>query len=242
MPSVNHRALAAGDPSASMDALVDAAHDRSPKVRTAAAENPSTPPDVLARLVEDDRWQVRFAVAENPSLEACRIALSCTDPDVRGLAAQRDDVSTAQVEQILEDPAHSVRERLAEAATDEGVLRRLANDPHPLVRASVALNDAVPVDVLQALAQDGRARVRSAAAASRRLPYEALTPMANDRSVEVQWRVLVSSPERLDLAAEIAEHPDTMNADQARTQLQHPEDFVWPQVDHRGIDRGSRDH
>lgn len=226
MPSTNDRARAAGDPSASVNVLVAASIDKSPKVRAAVAENPSTPPEVLAQLVEDGRWQVRYAVAENPSSEACRIAMSCSDPDVRGLAAQRDDLSRAQIDQILRDPAHSVRERLSEVTTDDEVLRRLASDPHPTVRASLALNEALPLDVLETLAHDKSARVRSAAAASRRLPAETLTAMAKDRSVQVQWSVLVSNPERLDLAAEIAEHPDAMNAGQARSQLERPEDFT----------------
>lgn len=226
MPSINDRARVAGDPSAGEADLLAASIDRSPKVRAAAAENPSTPPEVLAQLVEDDRWQVRFAVAENPSAEALRIALSCSDPSVRGLAAQRDDLNRAQVHQVLQDPAHSVREQLSLVTTDDEVLRRLSRDPHPMVRASLAQNEALPIDVLEVLAKDARAAVRSAAAVSRRLPATTLTAMANDRSVEVQWNVLVNNPERLDIAATIAEHSDAMNAEQAQAQLTHPENFT----------------
>ncbi|WP_169702078.1 hypothetical protein [Janibacter terrae] len=226
MPSINDRALIAGDPRAGETDLLAASIDRSPKVRAAAAENPSTPPEVLAQLVEDDRWQVRFAVVDNPTAEALRIALSSSDPDVRGLAAQRDDLNRAQVQQVLQDPAHSVREQLSLVATDDEVMRRLARDPHPAVRASLASNSALPLDVLVTLARDGRAAVRSAAAASRRLPPEVLTELATDRSVQVQWNVLVSNPERLDIATTIAGHSDAMNVDQAQAQLEHPENFT----------------
>lgn len=42
----------------------------------------------------------------------------------------------------------------------------------------------------------------------------------------LQWAVLVCNPERLDIAATIAGHPDAMNADQPRSQLERPEDFT----------------
>lgn len=222
MPSINDRAQAAADPDADVADLREAAVDRSTKVRAAVAENPSTPSDVLERLVEDAKWQVRFGVADNPSPEARRVALACSDADTRAVAAQRDDLTQAETDQVLADPARGVRDWLAQVTADEGVIRRLAADPATQVRAALALNDAVPVDVLERLARDGRAPVRSAAVASRGLSAETVLGLADDRSVEVQWSTLVSHPERVDVAVVISQHPDEMNAEQARGQLEHP--------------------
>ena len=50
--------------------------------------------------------------------------------------------------------------------------------------------------------------------------------MAGDRSAQVRWSVLVHNPERLDLAAIIAQDTDEMNSEQARAQLDNPRHFT----------------
>jgi hypothetical protein len=226
VPTINDRALTAADTRTPRTRLRELASDRSPKVRTAVAKNPSTPCDVLEVLVHDDKWAVRFAVGENPSPAALPYALSASDPDVRGRAAQRNNLDVASTGRLLRDPVHTVRQRMAEVAGDSAVVAALARDRHPAVRATIVLNPSLTDADLEMLAQDSIARVRATAAGSRRLRPEILTRMAEDRSALVRWSVLTHNPERLDLARRIADDSDEMNADQARAQLERPRDFT----------------
>lgn len=226
VPSINERARVAADRSTTAQTLSELASDKSPKVRQAVAANPSTSVEVLDVLVRDDKWAVRFAVAENPGPHALAIALAASDADVRGRAAQRDDLDAVGTQRVLRDPAHNVRERLAEVTQDASVVAALARDPHPAVRSTILLNPTLSEADTELLASDPIARVRATAAGCRRLRPETLSRMADDRSSLVRWSVLVDNPERLDLARKIAEDPDEMNAGQAKAQLARPRDFT----------------
>lgn len=226
MPRTSERARVAADRRTATTTLAGLASDKSPKVRQAVAKNPSTSPEDLDALVRDERWAVRFAVAENPSPHALAVALAASDADVRGRAAQRDDLDVVSAHLVLRDPAHTVRERMAEVTQDASVAAALARDPHPAVRSTILLNRMLSEADAEMLASDPIARVRATAAGSRRLRPETLTRMAEDRSSLVRWSVLVDNPERLDLARKIAEDPDEMNAHQAKAQLARPRDFT----------------
>ena len=76
------------------------------------------------------------------------------------------------------------------------------------------------------LATDRLAKVRAVAACSRRVHPDTLSRLAEDRSAEVRWAVLVLNPERLDLAAKLAQDSDEMNARQARPHLENPRQFL----------------
>lgn len=226
VPTINDRARVASDTDAPTTTLRDLATDKSPRVREAVAMNPSTPAAVLEVLVRDEKWSVRFAVAQNPGQQALPVAMGAADPDTRGGASQRDDLDAASAHLLLQDPVHTVRERLAEVADDVRVVAALARDPHPAVRAAIVLNPRLSDADVEMLAQDPIAQVRGTAAASRRVSPETLTGLAGDRSSQVRWSVLVGNPERLDLARMIAEDPDEMNASQAKAQLRRPRDFT----------------
>ena len=75
------------------------------------------------------------------------------------------------------DEATRVRQGASET-TSQDILRALATDPSVTVRASLALNPALPDDVIAILAADTDARVRTIL--SRKLA--ALTPTLTDRS------------------------------------------------------------
>ncbi|MEU0269377.1 hypothetical protein [Nocardioides sp. NPDC006303] len=201
------------------------AADRSPRVRAAVAQNPAAPPDLLHVLVEDRHYQVRFAVTENPNRHAIAIALASPIRDVREMVAHRGDLSSTDIEALMRDPAHQVREQLAQWSKDPEVLARLARDEHPSVRAESVLNQHLSREDTEMLAADRIARVRAVAASSRRLDPATLTRLASDRSANVRWHVLVFNPERLDLAALIAEDTDELNAGQAQSQLTDPREF-----------------
>ena len=226
MPSINDRACVAADRSTTTHTLSELASDKSPQVRQAVAKNPSTSVEVLDVLVRDEKWAVRFAVAENPGSHALAIALAASDADVRGRAAQRDDLDTVGAQRVLRDPVHTVRERMAEVTQDEGAVAALARDPHPAVRSTILLNPTLSEADAEMLASDPIAQVRATAAGCRRLRPETLSRMADDRSSLVRWSVLVNNPERLDLARKIAEDPTEMNARQAKAQLARPRDFT----------------
>lgn len=200
MPSINERARVAADPSTTTQTLSELASDKSPKVRQ--------------------------AVAANPGPHALAIALASSDADVRGRAAQRDDLDAVGAQRVVSDPVHTVRERMAGVTQDASVVAALARDPHPAVRSTILLNPTLSEADAEMLASDPIARVRATAAGCRRLRPETLSRMADDRSSLVRWSVLVDNPERLDLARKIAEDPDEMNASQARAQLARPREFT----------------
>lgn len=227
MATIAERAALAADPTATVADLTTLATDRSPVVRAAVARNPATPPDLLHALVEDRNFQVLVAaVTENPSRNAITIALASPVRDARQLVAQRDDLTSADIEALLRDPAHQVREQLATWSKDPEVLARLARDAHPSVRSEAVLNQHLSKEDTEMLASDRIARVRAAVASSRRLDPATLTRLAADRSVNVRWNVLVFNPERLDLAALIAEDTDEIIAVHARGQLDDPREFM----------------
>ncbi|MFJ9392585.1 hypothetical protein ACIRON_27450 [Nocardioides sp. NPDC101246] len=226
MATVAARAAEAADPGTPADVLAALAADRAVKVRIALARNPAVSTEILRALVDDSRWEVRFTAAENRSQDAVRVALAATHVDTREIAAQRCDLAPAEIETILRDPARQVRQQLADATDDPEILSRLARDEHPYVRASAVLNDHMSTADTEMLAEDRIARVRGAAAASRRLRPATLTKLASDRSVDVRWNVLAHNPERLDLAALIAEDDDETNSGQARSQLEDPRTFT----------------
>jgi hypothetical protein len=182
--------------------------------------------ELFAVLCDDTHWQVRCAVAENPRREAADAALGSADRGTREVAAQRPDLTAAQVGRVLDDPAREVRGGLARSTPDPEMLARLVRDPEPFVRACTLDNrSSTPADA-ELLATDRIAAVRGAAAASRRLRRDTVTRLARDRSVGVQWEVLTSYPERLDVAETIAESGDELNAGQARLQLERPRRVV----------------
>lgn len=227
MATIAERVARAADPTATVADLTTLAADRSPVVRSAVARNPATPPDLLHALVEDRNFQVLFAaVTENPSRNAITIALASPVRDAREMVAQRDDLTSADIEALLRDPAHQVRQQLATWSKDPEVLARLARDEHPSVRAETVLNRHLSKDDTEMLASDRIARVRAAAASSRRLDPATLTRLAADRSVNVRWNVLTFNLERLDLAALIAEDTDENIAVHAQAQLDDPREFM----------------
>jgi hypothetical protein len=226
VPTINEQARRAADPTASTSVLRELGIDKSPKVRGAVASNPSAPADLLSSLANDASGRVRFAVAENPSPDALAAALASTDKSTRNLAAQRDDLDDEIRLTLRADPEPYVREQLAVTSSDASTLAALARDPHPSVRSATFGNARLTADDAEMLATDRIAGVRVAAAYSRRLTTDTLTRLADDRSAQVRWAVLVYNPERLDLAAKIAQDSDEMNAGQAKAQLANPRQFT----------------
>lgn len=226
MSTIKARAALASGPDTAEATLRELGQDKSVKVRVAVAGNPGAPADLLTALVEDPRWEVRHAAAENPHRAARTAALASRDPLTRAVASRRADLNTDDLRALANDPDPRVRTQLALVCRDEVTLAALARDAVPSVRESTLHNEALRLDDVEMLASDPIARVRAVAASSRRLRAGTLTRLAHDRSSQVRWSVLLFNPERLDLAAVIAQDSNESNAHQARAQLKDPREFT----------------
>jgi uncharacterized protein (DUF2336 family) len=117
------------------------------------------------------------------------------------------------------DEATRVRQGASEA-TSQDILRELATDPSVTVRASLALNPALPADVVAMLASDTDARVRTIL--SRKLT--ALTPTLN---TEVRERVQGNAVASLtSLVAEAALRVRANVAETVRDMADGPRDII----------------
>ena len=190
-------------------------------VRSAGAGNPATPLDVLAMLVEDHHHLPRYAVTRNPSAAAVPLALSATRPDVRVFLAQRGDLADDIDETLFNDPDREVRESLAWSTNRQALVSRFARTDERRLRAIAACRDLCPDEDFERLSRDPDNRVRAVVAGvTGRLIEDMVQVLARDRSANVRWHVLSHHPRRRDIAELLADDPDTMNAAQARGQLE----------------------
>ena len=139
-------------------------------------------------------------------------------PTVAQRAAAAAAAGLPSDEQVrhAEDPSARVRLvtagrarwQLALSTSSPEVLRRLAVDPAPEVRAAVAQSDHVGEALLRHLASDSRAEVRAAAAAAVAMPREVIEALARDRSVNVRLWVTANTQYDADLAELQTGDPD----------------------------------
>jgi hypothetical protein len=124
------------------------ASDGEAAVRLAVARNPSTPPEALARLAGDERYATREAVAAHPltPLEVVRALGADANERVTLVARLRLSHLTDQgLTDLLATRRRNVK--LAVASRAElplPLLRDLARDRSPLVRAQVSLHPRLP--------------------------------------------------------------------------------------------------
>lgn len=189
-------------------------------VRAAVAANPAAPPDVLAKLVEDRHHLPRYAVAENASPAAIQLALSASRSDVRVMLAQRHDLDDDIYEILFADPSREVRESLATSTDQPQWVARFARSDERTLRAIAACHHLCGEEDFELLSRDPDNRVRAVVASmTGRLSQDMVQRLVRDRSANVRWHVLTHHPDRRDIAESLVEDPDTMNASQARTQL-----------------------
>ncbi|MGW3287368.1 hypothetical protein ACWDR3_22295 [Streptomyces sp. NPDC001002] len=142
------------------------------------AKRPDLTDDMIAEIIAiDDHW-LTHSLALNPGLpHAVRIHLAeHPDPGIRGaLVIGAGSAPREVLERLLDDPDVLVRERLAESDHLPPDLRaRLAADPEPTIRATVAQCwTQAPESVRRLLLTDPEDRVRAGACATyfRRLPH-----------------------------------------------------------------------
>lgn len=198
-------------------------------VRAAVAANPAAPPDILAKLVEDRHHLPRYAVAENPSPAAIQLALSASRSDVRVILAQRHDLDDDIYEILFADPSREVRESLGTSTDRPQWVSRFARSDERALRAIAACHPLCGWEDFERLSRDPDNRVRAVVASmTGRLSEDMVQRLVRDRSTNVRWHVLTHHPDRRDIAESLVEDPDTMNASQARDQLDAdvPDDIV----------------
>lgn len=93
----------------------------------------------------------------------------------------------AEDERPAEDESVYVREEVdRNGKTPPAVLRKLAGDPHEVVRKSLVARPDAPLDVLAFLASDDHQTVRMEAAKHSKVPETALKRLARDESASVR--------------------------------------------------------
>lgn len=185
--------------------------DADRKVRRVLAENPATPADVLITLIGDADFSTRWSAAQNPSADAGvhRAALAGTHEDTAEAIGQLGDLLPAAIlETVLVHPHRQARWQLALSTSSPQVLQRLAVDPAPEVRATVAQSNHAGQVLLCELATDTRAEVRAVAAAAASMPREVLEELARDRSVNVRFWVTANTQYDEALAQQQADDPN----------------------------------
>jgi hypothetical protein len=168
---------AAGNPSASPEALERAAQDADDdELVLTIASNPSTPPEVLRTMVGDRPPALRAILARNPGTPSAVVAkLARHDRwSVRAGVAQNPNASPAVLTRLGSDASWSVRHAVAaNPATPAEELVRLAGDIRA-VALVVAANPSAPPDALAKLVAHDSPWVRGLALGHPAAPVWAL--------------------------------------------------------------------
>lgn len=193
----------------------------------AVALNPNAPPEVLSRLAALPQAH-RFLAERDSALSRELLSVLLTDPDTwtsRALAAKPTTpwairCELAESSDVYVRAAAAQTGRLADdpeaCAQLERLLRALAADHDPVVRAAVAGNPQLPVDLVPGLARDPESSVRLEVARRRYLPESAATwrELLADPDVEVRAAARRQALRNCEFglseetAAEIADDPD----------------------------------
>lgn len=223
----------ARDPQLDPETARQLARDPDRQVRELVAENPACPPDALLVLIQDRSFHVRWNAAKNPS-GGVEVRLAALDSEAAEAVGQLgDDLPEPVLAAVLAHPERAVRQQLAWSSRSPEVLRALARDASPAVRAAVAVSESVPPDVLTELAADRRREVRASASANPLLPLDLAVELASDRSKNVRWWLLAHHGNEEPVAELLRDDPDEMNRAHAELALQRLE--VPAAVDAAGV-------
>lgn len=143
-------AAAADTPAEVLDRLAD---DTSRDVRLAVATNPSTGKETLLRLLRSRSGVVAARAAIHPALSWDDVAWLADRNGFSSVGALMHPEIPVAVQADVAERLHPHREVLADTPwTAPEVLRTLAVDPDPSVRAAVAENEGAPDDARAAAA------------------------------------------------------------------------------------------
>jgi hypothetical protein len=179
--------------------IVAASEHADPIVRYFLARREGLPAELIEKLAADEHPDVRLSVATRLSAEDETLALKLAgDPVenvrqtlVRAIGQKAGPLSRELAEKLSNDPDHLTRFLLAngETALPEDILRKLAADADPGVRAAIAERKEIPDDVLEAALLDPSSNVRWHAVNERILEGETAERLARDDDACVRMHV-----------------------------------------------------
>ena len=141
---------------------------RSTAAAAKIAQRPRIAPEVTAGIATHAWPMIRGMVARNPSTAFEVVDQLSRDPDsmVRAAAVGTGRFAAAAEDRFLVDEGRHVRQALARVSSSPAVLRVLAGDREPWVRAIVAGNEHCPTRALRCLAREPEETVASPARAT----------------------------------------------------------------------------
>lgn len=160
----------------------------------AARLDPEESDRLLERVLRSDREAAGLAVQQLNLPENSKLYLAeSPDPALRAAVAKRRDLPKEAEALLMRDPDDHVRAALVPhlGALD---MRRLKDDPSPLIREEVARHKLTSFDALSELSHDPNRHVRVVVANNPRTPKEDLARIANDgnENISVRLRALAN--------------------------------------------------
>lgn len=135
--------------------------------------------------------------------------------------AQLGDLEPAIAAALVDDGDWHVREQLALATRDGGILERLMRDDDPRVRGQVAWNPIATENQRREPARDARAEARALVAACPETPNDVMFELAEDKSPNVRFWLTVHGHNR-QLMKILMKDPERTVADTARNSKRSP--------------------
>lgn len=178
-----------------------------------AADPACTEEELVAFLSHRDRYTRWNAAQNSGASDAFRlVALAEGDKVVaEAVGSLGDALSPAVLEAVIAHPLRQARQGLGASARRRSTMERIASDPDPMVRASLASGwRPVPDDLLRLLASDRSAKVRAAVVFRQDVPEDIARTLATDRSSMVRLEVLVSHAEALGIVQSFCDDRDEM--------------------------------
>lgn len=160
----------------------------------AARLDPEESDRLLERVLRTDREAAGLAVQQLNLPESSKLYLAeSPDPALRAAVAKRRDLPKEAEALLMRDPDDLVRAALVPhlGALD---MRRLKDDPSPLIREEVARHRLTSFDALSELSHDPNRHVRVVVANNPRTPKADLARIANDgdENISVRLRALTN--------------------------------------------------
>jgi asparagine synthetase A len=106
--------------------------------------------------------------------------------DEQSLQRLRSETATESVwEEIINKHPHARRAVTLNKTLPENILRLLARDTDPLVRADIAMRRALPEDIFAILSKDPEETVRARIVCNRKTPRALIQKLTDDSSIVV---------------------------------------------------------
>ena len=181
-------------------------------VRRPIGWNPSSPDRLIKQLAADKHRRVRAAVAERRGLNEApagqnwpqTAAWKCEPP-----RRANPELCERLIRRLAQDPHPRVRASIARwADLPEDVLAALAEDPDPSVREALGENPSTSPEIVR-LAEDPDLRVRRAVCHRPEVPEHAIRLFARSEDVWLRWGAAANPSTPPDVLATLVDDPDS---------------------------------